>query len=138
METVKVGLRLSQENVEWLDEQVQKIGERKTNRTAEIEKCIVQRRISLLPKWQQDKIARQVAGETNGCGDVSAGGGGGGRGLGAAGDDGGGEVERVDHGPEDDLFATGSGLPEHGEGEEVVAGDGDGVERREMGDGGGV
>jgi hypothetical protein len=121
MDTIKVSCRISAENVEWLDEQVRIIGERKTSRNAEIEKAIVPRRVSMLPKWQQDKIAKHVAAQQE------AGGGGGSSGVGGgdgkSGDAGSGATGKAKRGVEqrktDDLFEPGS--DERGDSESETA-----------------
>ena len=120
MDTIKVSCRISAENVEWLDEQVRIVGERKTSRNAEIEKAIVQRRVSMLPKWQQEKIAKHIAAQQeDGVGDGSSGvGGGDGKSCDAGG---GGErkVGRVEPVATHDLFELGSDERVDADGEEA-------------------
>lgn len=60
-ETIKISVRLRAESLDWIDEQVRMVGENKTNRTAEIEKCIMARRIAMMPKWKQERLAQHLA-----------------------------------------------------------------------------
>ncbi len=55
MEKIKISIRLPEEDVAWLDDQVENAG-RKTDRTEQVHVAIVQRRISLLPPDERKRL----------------------------------------------------------------------------------
>jgi len=55
MERIQVSIRLPQEIVDWVDDQVRDYG-RKTDRTEQIRICIEHRRIALLPREKREKL----------------------------------------------------------------------------------
>lgn len=72
METVRVTARLPKDDVEFLDEQVQEIGPNKTDRTEQLHVCIVQRRITLLPKWKREQLYKKLGVEVGAATDKTA------------------------------------------------------------------
>ena len=57
---VKVSIRLPAEDVEFIDAEVARIGDQKTDRTEQLHLCILTRRIALMPKWKRDKLAARL------------------------------------------------------------------------------
>ena len=57
---IRVCIRLPVEDIEFLDQEVAKVGEQKTDRTEQLHLCILTRRISLMPKWKQEKLAKRL------------------------------------------------------------------------------
>lgn len=56
---ISVTVRFCQEDVDWLDGQVEKVGVNKTDRSEQIRLCVLQRRISLLSYEDRRKLARK-------------------------------------------------------------------------------
>lgn len=57
---VKISVRLPQEDVTWMENECARLGPAKTNTSLEVHKAIVQRMISMMPKWKQEAIVRKV------------------------------------------------------------------------------
>lgn len=57
---IKIGISLSRASLEWIDGEVERVGLDRTNRSAQIETCIVHRRLSMMPKAEREKIAKAI------------------------------------------------------------------------------
>lgn len=72
MKTVQISARLPEEDVAFLDAEVQRIGSKKTDRTEQLHLCITQRRIALMPKWKREKLYEKLGVSLGGSGETES------------------------------------------------------------------
>lgn len=62
MGSVRLSVRVSEDDRKWLEEEVKRIGEKKTDVSEQVRICIAHRRIALMPKWKQDELRQKLFG----------------------------------------------------------------------------